>query len=66
MRYRTFVSYNIIGGLGWAAGITTLGYYLGKLGFINHNIEFAAIALVVISLAPIAIDYLRHRHQSTG
>ena len=31
MRYRTFVTYNLLGGVLWGAGITTLGYYLGRV-----------------------------------
>jgi membrane-associated protein len=30
MHYRTFMSYNLIGGLVWTFGITLLGYFLGK------------------------------------
>ncbi|MCU1393809.1 MAG: hypothetical protein JWM34_2237 [Ilumatobacteraceae bacterium] len=61
MRYRTFVSFNVIGGLLWAAGVTTLGYFLGKVSFIKHNIEFAAVVIVAISIAPVAVEYWRHR-----
>ena len=61
MKYRTFVSFNVIGALLWAAGITTLGYFLGRVNFIKHNIEFAAIVIVAISVAPVVIEYWRHR-----
>jgi membrane-associated protein len=61
MKYRTFVTYNVIGGFVWAAGVTTLGFFLGKIGFIKHNIELAAIVIVAISIAPIVVEYLRHR-----
>ena len=30
MHYRTFMSYNLMGGLLWTFGITLLGYFLGK------------------------------------
>src|SRR4051794_7665917 len=33
MRYRTFVTYNVIGGAAWALGITMLGYFLGQVHF---------------------------------
>ncbi|MEO6157072.1 MAG: VTT domain-containing protein [Ilumatobacteraceae bacterium] len=64
MKYHTFVTYNVIGGLLWGAGITTLGYFLGKINFIKHNIEVAAIVVVAISLAPVVIEYIRHRRNS--
>lgn len=31
MDYRSFLVYNVIGGLAWAVGLTVLGYYLGKM-----------------------------------
>ena len=61
MKYRTFVTYNVVGGFVWAAGVTTLGFLLGKINFIKHNIEFAAIVIVAISIAPVVFEYLRHR-----
>ena len=61
MRYRTFVTYNVIGGLLWAVGITTLGHFLGEIEFFRENIEYAIVAIVLISLVPIAIEFYRHR-----
>ena len=61
MRYRTFVTYNVVGGLLWAVGITTLGHFLGEIEFFRENIEYAIVAIVVISLLPIAIEFYRHR-----
>ncbi len=46
MHYRTFVTYNVIGGVLWGAGITTLGYFLGNIEFIKNNLEIAAIIIV--------------------
>jgi membrane-associated protein len=61
MKYRTFVTYNIIGGFLWAVGVTTLGYFLGEVDFVKNNIEVALIAIVVVSLLPMAIEVARHR-----
>jgi membrane-associated protein len=61
MNYRTFVLYNIIGGIVWGAGVTTLGYFLGEVNFVKENIEIASLAIVVLSTAPIAIEFIRHR-----
>ena len=61
MRYRTFVTYNVLGGVLWAVGITTLGHFLGEIEFFRDNIEYAIIAVIAISLTPIAIELLRSR-----
>jgi len=61
MHYRTFVTYNVIGGVLWACGFTTLGYFLGEIDAVKNNIEIAAIVIVLVSVTPIAIEFLRHR-----
>ena len=63
MEYRTFVRFNLLGGLLWGVGITTLGYFLGEIEFIKNNIEVAIIAIVLISIVPVAIEVLKHRRQ---
>jgi len=61
MRYRTFVTYNVIGGVLWAVGITTLGHFLGEIEFFRNNIEYAIVAVIVLSLVPVAIEVIRSR-----
>lgn len=60
MRYRTFVSYNVIGGLLWGAGMTLIGYLLGSV--IPESEKYILpISLVIIALSflPIAINLIR-------
>jgi membrane-associated protein len=64
MNYRTFVLYNIIGGVVWGGGVTTLGYFLGEVNFVKKNIEIASLAIVALSIAPIAIEFIRYRRAS--
>ncbi len=66
MQYRTFVTYNVLGGLLWGAGITTLGFFLGEIELVKNNIELAAVAIVALSLLPIAIELLKHRKRSAA
>jgi membrane-associated protein len=62
MHYSTFVRFNIIGGVIWGAGLTLIGYTLGRtFPAIGDNIEIAVLVIVVVSLLPIAIEFLRHR-----
>ncbi|TDC33092.1 DedA family protein [Micromonospora sp. 15K316] len=61
MNYRTFVTYNIIGGVLWGSGVTVLGYFLGQIPFVKENIELILIAIVAISVIPIVIELLRAR-----
>jgi membrane-associated protein len=61
MRYRRFVAYNLLGAALWGVGVTTLGYYLGEIQFIKNNLDYAAIAILVVSLMPVAVEFARHR-----
>lgn len=61
MRYRTFVTYNIIGGVIWGGGVTTVGYFLGEVELVKNNIEIASLFIVGISVLPIVLEFVRHR-----
>ena len=64
MRYRTFLTYNVIGGGLWGSGVTTLGYFLGQVAFVKSNIELILIGIVVLSVIPIGVELLRGRRRS--
>jgi membrane-associated protein len=67
MKYRTFLVYNIVGGLLWAVGVTMLGYILGdQIGADNIDKYLLPIIAVVIflSILPAVIEVLRHRRKA--
>ena len=54
MRYRTFLTYNIIGALAWAAGVTFAGFYLGeRVPFISTYITPIVLVILVLSIIPV-------------
>ena len=59
MNYRVFVTYNVIGGIGWGVGVTALGYFLGQVAFVKANIELIILGIVALSVLPIAIEMTR-------
>ncbi|MEU2336342.1 VTT domain-containing protein [Streptomyces sp. NPDC006654] len=61
MAYRSFLTFNVIGGVLWGAGVTLLGSWLGKIGVVKNNIEAILILIVLISVVPIVIEFLRAR-----
>lgn len=68
MEYKKFLSYNIIGGLLWAAGITYLGYYVGswfeKMGWEIDHVLLPIIALIIIiSILPPLIHIFKDKKQ---
>lgn len=64
MNYRSFITYNIIGGILWGVGVTVLGAALGKIDFVHAHIEMILILIVLISVVPIAVEFLRARSKS--
>jgi membrane-associated protein len=61
MGFRRFMVYSTIGGILWATGVTILGYYLGQIDFVHENIEAMLLLIVLISVLPIVVEYLRAR-----
>ncbi|MFB7915170.1 DedA family protein [Streptomyces sp. NPDC056061] len=64
MNYRSFITFNIIGGVLWGVGVTLLGAALGKIEFVHKHIEAILILIVLISVVPIAIELLRARSKA--
>jgi membrane-associated protein len=63
MNRRRFFTYSFIGALLWASGVTLLGYFLGQISFVRNHIDAMLILIVVASLVPVLVEYLRHRRQ---
>jgi membrane-associated protein len=63
MNYRTFVTFNIVGGFAWSVGITLLGYFLGQVDVIEQNLELAILSIVAISVVPIALELWKARKE---
>ncbi|HLL08796.1 MAG TPA: VTT domain-containing protein [Nocardioidaceae bacterium] len=59
MSMRRFVTYSAIGGVLWATGVTILGYYLGQIALVREHIELMLLAIVAVSVLPIAFEVLR-------
>ncbi len=64
MNYSKFISYNIFGGIFWVLSMTLLGYFFGNIPFVKKNFEFVIIGVIVLSVLPVVIGYLRHRKES--
>ena len=64
MPYRRFLSYNVFGGIGWVAGMTWTGYFLGSaIPDIKSHIHKVVLVVIVLSVIPIVIEVLRERRR---
>ena len=62
MEYRTFVTYNVVGGLVWAVGVTLLGYVLGEsIPDVDRYLLPVIVATVAMSFVPVLRELLRMR-----
>ncbi|MEK7576585.1 MAG: VTT domain-containing protein [Patescibacteria group bacterium] len=60
MRYRTFISYNLVGGAVWGIGMPTIGYFLGStIPDVDRYLLPIIILIVFLSIAPGIIHLLR-------
>ncbi|MDZ8188050.1 MAG: VTT domain-containing protein [Nostoc sp. ChiSLP02] len=67
MHYRTFMSYNLIGGFLWTFGITLLGFFLGKslpAEQVDKYLLPIIGLIIVISLAPSIIHLIQENRAS--
>lgn len=62
MSYRVFTLFSILGSFAWAAGIITLGYFLGQVSIIRDHIEVFIIASVLTVVVPTALHLARRWH----
>ncbi len=61
MRYGYFLTYNFVGGLVWTALFVFGGYFFGNLPFVQDNFSLIIIAIIVISVIPAVVEFLRGR-----
>ena len=59
MSYPRFLTYNVVGGIAWVTSMTFVGYFLGQIPFFKDHIEKVIIAVVVISVMPMVIEFVR-------
>jgi len=65
MRYRRFLTYNVVGGIGWVVSMTLAGYLLGQtVPNISKHMHELVIVIIVLSVIPIAVEVYRERRKS--
>ncbi len=60
MRYRTFLTYNVLGAVLWAGGVTSLGYFLGtKIPGVERYLTLIILGIIVASSIPLMVETWR-------
>ena len=61
MRYRRFFIFNVVGAGAWVTLFTTTGYWFGNIPGVRRNFQFVVLAIIVISLVPMLVEFIRAR-----
>ncbi|MBF0555103.1 MAG: DedA family protein [Nitrospirae bacterium] len=63
MNYRRFIVYSIIGSLCWVGIFLSGGYFFGNIPIVKRNFTVVIFVIIIISLMPAVIGYLRQRYE---
>ena len=61
MTYGRFISYDIFGGTAWVGTCVFAGYFFGNIPVVKQNFSIVILAIIIISIMPGVIEFLRHR-----
>jgi membrane-associated protein len=64
MSYGRFILYNVVGGVAWIAVFVGAGYLFGNIPMVKRNFTFVIMAIIVVSVLPGVVEYLRHRRRA--
>jgi membrane-associated protein len=66
MPYLRFLGYSVAGALLWVISLVTAGYFFGNVPLVKDNLAIVILAIVALSVAPIAIELARARLRARG
>lgn len=61
MHFGKFIRFNVIGGITWVILLVLVGYFFGNLPFVKNNFELVILGIVVLSLTPMIIEFIRNK-----
>ncbi|MEV3960973.1 VTT domain-containing protein [Nocardia sp. NPDC050193] len=66
MKYSVFLTYNVVGGVLWGAGVTMLGYLLGQIAIVRDNVDLIFLLIVAVSVLPIGWEVVKRYRSGRG
>jgi membrane-associated protein len=64
MSYRLFLLFSALGSLAWITVFVVGGYFFGNIPVIRNNLTLMTLGIIIISLLPAIIEFVRHRRRS--
>ncbi|MFY8020000.1 MAG: DedA family protein [Bacteroidia bacterium] len=65
MTYKKYISYCIGGAILWVSSISLAGYFFGSLPWIQANFEKVVFGIILVSLIPVAIEFVKHKRSNS-
>jgi membrane-associated protein len=62
MPWGRFTFFNLVGAAAWVLSLCLGGYWLGNLPWVKQNLSLLIVGIIVVSLLPIAVGWLKHRN----
>ncbi|MBU3112803.1 DedA family protein [Clostridium lacusfryxellense] len=66
MNYSKFIPYNMIGGGLWVSLFLGGGYFFGSLSFIKNHFSYMLIAIIIVSILPGVIVFIKEKRKTNG
>lgn len=64
MSYQRFALFNVVGGIAWVVGFLGLGFAFGNMPIVKKQFHYVILGIIVVSIAPAVIEFLRARGKS--
>ena len=61
MSYPKFITYNVVGAVLWVGLFVPMGYFFGNMPTVKENFSLVILAIIAISVLPIALEAIRAR-----
>ena len=61
--FKKFMLYNIAGALAWIGLLAGIGYYFGTYPWVQKNVGYIVVGLIVITLIPLMVTYFKEKNK---
>ena len=66
MGYPRFLTYNVMGGVGWVALFVFAGYFFANIPFVQEHFELVILGIVLVSVVPTTFELIRRRRRAAA
>lgn len=59
--FKIFMFYNVVGAIAWTGSLCSIGFYLGTYSWVQKNIGYIVLGLIIITTLPVITTFLKGR-----